>query len=61
MRLVTSGADFQNILEQQYYLASKVGIPISDSNNMADFERLAFVNMYMKEMKKRKEALDKIK
>lgn len=41
----------QSITEEQYYLSSKAGISISESNNLPDFEREAFVNMVVKDIK----------
>jgi len=55
MPLLLAGASLQNILEEQYYLASKSNIPISDSNYMVDFERTVFVNLLMKEMKQKRD------
>ena len=41
----------QSITEEQYYLSSKAGISISESNNLPDFEREAFANMVIKDIK----------
>lgn len=40
-----------SITEDQYYLASKANISISESNNLPDFEREAFINMIIKDIK----------
>ena len=40
-----------SITEDQYYLASKAGISISESNMLADFEREAFINLILKDLK----------
>lgn len=60
MRLVLSDASLGLIMEEQYFLASKAGISILDSNNMPDFERERFVGLLMKELKQKKTALDSI-
>lgn len=49
-----------SITEDQYYLASKMNIPLSESNQMADFEREAFINLIIKDIKQQTE-LEKIK
>lgn len=57
MRLILSDARLPTILEEQFYLASKAGISITDSNNIPDFEREIFVGHLMKDIKDRQEAL----
>lgn len=48
-----------SVLEEQFYLSKKAKISISDSNNIAEFEREIFVNMLLKDIKKEQEALEK--
>jgi hypothetical protein len=59
MPLLVGGSSLMNIIEEQYFLANKVNISISDSNNMVDFERTVFVNILLTELKKKKEAMKK--
>lgn len=40
-----------SITEDQFYLASRMHIPISESNQMADFEREAFINLIVRDIK----------
>lgn len=58
MSLILSGTSLNNILEEQYYLSNKSHISVSDSNNMADFEREYFVGLLMKDLNTRKGLLD---
>lgn len=48
----------QAIIEQQYVLAKKCNISISDSNIMADFEREIFVNLLMRDIEEERKALN---
>ena len=57
MRLITSDARLQTILEEQFYLASKAGISIFDSNSIPDFEREMFIGYLMKSIKERQDAI----
>jgi len=45
----------QSITEDQYYLASRAHISISESNDLADFEREAFVNILIRDVKEQAE------
>jgi hypothetical protein len=58
MSLILSGTSLEKILEEQYYLSSKANISISDSNNMADFEREIYVGLLTKDLKNKKGLLD---
>jgi len=49
--VLCNGITLQSITEDQYYLSSKAGISVSESNAMPDFEREAFVNMVIKDLK----------
>lgn len=60
MRLILSDASFESILEEQYFLASKGGMSILDSNNIPDFERELFIGFLMKELHQKKKALESI-
>ena len=50
-----SGNTIQSITEEQYYLASRAHISISESNELPDFEREAFINMVIKDIKRQEE------
>jgi hypothetical protein len=50
--------NLQNILEQQYVLAKKCGISITESNMMANFEMEIYVQMLMNDIQREQDALD---
>lgn len=50
---------FQDIIEQQYVLAKKCNMPISETNMMADFEREIYINILIKDLEEEKKALEK--
>ena len=54
MRLFTSDAHLQQILEEQYFLSSKANISLLDSNCLPDWEREFMVNQLSKELKQKK-------
>jgi len=43
------------ITEDQYILASRANISISESNQMADFEREAMINLVIKDIRQKAE------
>lgn len=43
--------NIQSITEDQFYLASRAHIPLSESNELADFEREAFMGLVVKDIK----------
>jgi hypothetical protein len=45
----------QSITEDQFYLASRAHIPISESNDMALFEEEAFIGLVIKDIKNQAE------
>lgn len=51
MYLFTHDCTLENIIEEQYQLARKGGIGFLESNNMADFEREACLNMLLRDLK----------
>lgn len=55
MSLFTSDTSFENIVEQQYYLAKKCNVSFMDTNNMPDFEREMMVGMLGRDLKKESE------
>jgi hypothetical protein len=50
-----SGNTIQSITEEQFYLASRAHISISESNELPDFEREAFVNLILRDIKQQEE------
>lgn len=51
--------DLQSIIEQQYVLAKKVGMPLSDTNRMANFEMEIFVNLLMRDIEEERQSMEK--
>jgi len=49
-------SSLQAITEDQYILASRANISIADSNEMADFEREAMINLVIKDLRQKAEA-----
>lgn len=47
--------NIQSITEDQFYLASRGHISLSESNNLADFEREAFMGLVIKDIKNQTE------
>jgi hypothetical protein len=45
----------QSITEDQFYLASRAHIPLSESNDMALFEEEAFIGLVIKDIKNQAE------
>jgi len=41
----------QNIIEEQYYLARKAGISLTESSQLPDFEREAYINLLKRDIK----------
>jgi hypothetical protein len=46
-------------VEEQFQLSRKAGINISESNSLADFEREAYLNLLIKDLKNEAEAMKK--
>jgi hypothetical protein len=55
MYVLCSGMSIQSITEEQFYLASRAHIPLSESNQMADFEREAFMGLVVQDIKQQTE------
>lgn len=53
--VLCSGMNIQSITEDQFYLASRAHISVTESNNMADFEREAFMGLVVKDIKQQSE------
>ena len=47
--------NIQSITEDQFYLASRAHISISESNNLADYEREAYMSLIIKDIKNQTE------
>jgi hypothetical protein len=47
--------NIQSVTEEQFYLASRAHISIEESNNMADFEREAFMGLVIRDIKNQTE------
>lgn len=57
MPIVVSDANLQRIIEEQYFLASKGGMTVLDTNNIPDFEREMFIGFLMKDLHDKRNAL----
>ena len=57
MYLVTSGASLKIITEEQFYLSSRANISIEESNLLPDFEREAFLNLVIQDIRNKTENL----
>jgi len=51
MFVLCSDCDLDSIIREQYFLARRANIGFSDSQNMADFERVLLVGMLSKDLK----------
>lgn len=51
----------EGILEEQYQLSKEANISISDSNNLVDFERKAYLGKILRDERKKEEYLNKYK
>jgi hypothetical protein len=47
---------YETIVEEQFYLARHGGISLYESSVMPEFEREAFINLLVKDLKKEKES-----
>ena len=47
------------IIEDQYYLAKQANISISETQNMADFEREAYVSLLIKDLEEESKSYQK--
>lgn len=54
--LFTFDCSYESIIREQYEL-SKIGISLTESSNMPDFERIAYVNLLIKDKKSEAESL----
>jgi hypothetical protein len=51
MFVLCSDCDLDSIIGEQYFLARRANISFSDSQNLADFERVILVGMTSKDLK----------
>jgi hypothetical protein len=51
--------NLKNIIEEQYYLAKKVNISVSESTLMADWEREIFCSLLLADIKEENEEIKK--
>jgi hypothetical protein len=47
--------NIQSVTEEQFYLSSRAHISVDESNNMADFEREAFMGLVIRDIKNQTE------
>ncbi len=58
MRLLTSGDTLESISQEQFQLARKANISLIESTLLPAFEREAFVNMLLRDLKAEVDALE---
>jgi hypothetical protein len=51
MRIICDGVSLDSIIREQYHLARKANISILESNLMPEYEREAYVNLLLKDLK----------
>lgn len=56
INFISGGSTLENIVEEQYYLAKRAGISILESSLLPDFEREAYINLVLRDLKKEQEA-----
>lgn len=49
------------IIDDQYWLSRRAHISISESNEMAEFERLFFVSLLLRDIKEERESYEGLK
>jgi len=52
------GTSYNNIIEEQYWLSRRSHISVSESNEMAEFERSFFVSLLSKDIAEENKAYD---
>lgn len=58
MKMLLIDTSLESITEEQFQLARKAGISIMESTMLPEFEREAYVNMLIKDLKKEVESLE---
>lgn len=57
MRILAGGDSVESITQEQFQLARKANISLVESTLLPEFEREAYVNMLLKDIKKEVDAL----
>jgi len=57
--LYSSGKGLHGIIEDQFYLAHQSNISVSESQNMADFEREAYVSLLIRHLEQEAKSYQK--
>jgi hypothetical protein len=52
-----SGTSLENIVSEQFQLAKRSNISITESTMMSEFEREAYVNLLIKEIRREQESI----
>jgi len=52
------GSDLSGIVQEQFWLSKKGNISISESNQMAEFERASYVNLLVESIKKETQSIE---
>lgn len=58
MKMLLIDTSLESITEEQFQLARKAGISILESTMLPEFEREAYVNMLIKDLKREVESLE---
>jgi hypothetical protein len=53
--LFCSGLSLDVVITEQFYLSKRAGISISESNEIPEFEREAYINLLIKDIRKETE------
>jgi hypothetical protein len=56
--MFTIDTSLENITEEQFQLARKAGISITESTLLPDFEREAYINLLIKDLKREVDSLN---
>lgn len=57
MRILTGGESLESLTYEQFQLSRHANISLSESSLLPEFEREAYVNMLLREMRKEVEAM----
>jgi len=57
MKIMCSDVSMESIVTEQYQLAKHAGISLVESSLMPEFEREAFINLLVKDIKRETESL----
>jgi hypothetical protein len=52
LKLFTCDVSLENIIKEQYELSRRANINISESDGLTEFERAAYVNLLLSDLKK---------